>query len=64
MLRILLIPVISMFTTMSFANEGVKYSDQEYLDRPLMERYILDELKQLRMGNRSRKAFCDPNDRS
>ena len=49
MLRILLIAAISMFTTMSFANEEVKYSDQEYLDRPLMERYILDELKQLRM---------------
>jgi cytochrome c-type biogenesis protein CcmH/NrfG len=49
MLRILLIAVISMFTTMSFAAQEVKYSDQEYLDRPLMERYILDELKHLRM---------------
>lgn len=49
MLRILLIAVISVFSTMSFASEEVKYSEQEYLDRPLMERYILDELKQLRM---------------
>ncbi|MEZ8023122.1 MULTISPECIES: tetratricopeptide repeat protein [Vibrio] len=49
MLRILLVAVISVFSTMSFASEDVKYSEQEYLDRPLMERYILDELKQLRM---------------
>lgn len=49
MLRILLIAVISVFSTMSFASEENKYSDQEYLDRPLMERYILDELKQLRI---------------
>ncbi|MGF1818011.1 hypothetical protein L4D02_25335, partial [Vibrio splendidus] len=49
MLRILLIAVFSLVTTMSFASEEVKYSEKEYIDRPLMERYILDELKQLRM---------------
>lgn len=49
MLRILLIAALSLITTMSFASEELKYSENEYLDRPLMERYILDELKQLRM---------------
>lgn len=37
-----------IFTSLSIQAEEVSYSEQEYLDRPLMERYILDELKALR----------------
>nr|VVV05484.1 hypothetical protein AW0309160_02964 [Aliivibrio wodanis] len=37
-----------IFTSLSIQAEEVGYSEQEYLDRPLMERYILDELKALR----------------
>tara|TARA_Y100001960_G_C14651669_1_gene816244 strand:+ start:293 stop:1141 length:849 start_codon:yes stop_codon:yes gene_type:complete len=48
-MRILLILIASFltFSQLSFA-EPVKHSDSELLDRPLMERYILDELKSLR----------------
>ncbi|MDD9180042.1 MULTISPECIES: TPR end-of-group domain-containing protein [Aliivibrio] len=40
--------LITLFTSLSLQAEEVTYSEQEYLDRPLMERYILDELKALR----------------
>ncbi len=41
--------LITLFTSLSLQAEEVTYSEQEYLDRPLMERYILDELKALRI---------------
>lgn len=37
-----------LFSTPSLAEQTASYSDSELLDRPLMERYILDELKALR----------------
>ncbi|WP_390905161.1 tetratricopeptide repeat protein [Vibrio fortis] len=39
---------MAVLPMMSVASEETRYSEQEYLDRPLMERYILDELKSLR----------------
>ncbi|MDN3617665.1 MAG: tetratricopeptide repeat protein [Vibrio gallaecicus] len=48
MFRTLLVFMFALFTASAFSAEDVKYSEKEYLDRPLMERYILDELKQLR----------------
>lgn len=49
MLRVVWIMIMAMFPAMGFASEETRYSEQEYLDRPLMERYILDELKSLRI---------------
>ena len=40
--------IVVIFSSLSVQAEDVAYSEQEYLDRPLMERYILDELKALR----------------
>lgn len=48
MYRSLFLFAILIFTSLSIQAEEVSYSEQEYLDRPLMERYILDELKALR----------------
>lgn len=48
MYRSLLLLAMLIFTSLSIQAEEVSYSEQEYLDRPLMERYILDELKALR----------------
>ncbi|MDK9737348.1 hypothetical protein KI655_08545 [Vibrio sp. D404a] len=49
MLRVVWIVIMAMFPAMGFASEETRYSEQEYLDRPLIERYILDELKSLRI---------------
>ena len=49
MLRVVWIVIMAMLPAMGFASEETRYSEQEYLDRPLMERYILDELKALRI---------------
>ncbi|MGR6859266.1 TPR end-of-group domain-containing protein [Aliivibrio salmonicida] len=49
MYRYIFLLVITLFTSLSLQAEEQRYSEQEYLDRPLMERYILDELKALRM---------------
>ena len=48
MYRSLFLFAMLIFTSLSIQAEEVGYSEQEYLDRPLMERYILDELKALR----------------
>ncbi|MGR6831822.1 TPR end-of-group domain-containing protein [Aliivibrio wodanis] len=48
MYRSLFLLAMLIFTSLSIQAEEVSYSEQEYLDRPLMERYILDELKALR----------------
>lgn len=48
MIRPLFLLAMLIFTSLSIQAEEVNYSEQEYLDRPLMERYILDELKALR----------------
>lgn len=48
MYRYFFLVMITLFTSLSIQAEEVSYSEQEYLDRPLMERYILDELKALR----------------
>jgi len=48
MYRSLCLLAMLIFTSLSIQAEEVSYSEQEYLDRPLMERYILDELKALR----------------
>lgn len=48
MIRPLFLLAMLIFTSLSIQAEEVSYSEQEYLDRPLMERYILDELKALR----------------
>lgn len=48
MIRLLFLLATLIFTSLSIQAEEVSYSEQEYLDRPLMERYILDELKALR----------------
>lgn len=48
MYRPLFLLAMLIFTSLSIQAEEVSYSEQEYLDRPLMERYILDELKALR----------------
>ena len=48
MIRLLFLLATLIFTSLSIQAEEVSYSEQEYLDRPLMERYILDELKTLR----------------
>lgn len=49
MLRVVWLVIMAVLPVMSVASEETRYSEQEYLDRPLMERYILDELKSLRM---------------
>lgn len=43
------IVLVSLLSFQTLAGEPQKYSETEMLDRPLMERYILDELKSLRM---------------
>lgn len=48
MLRVVWLIIMAVLPMMSVASEETRYSEQEYLDRPLMERYILDELKSLR----------------
>ncbi|WP_428776143.1 TPR end-of-group domain-containing protein [Vibrio sp.] len=40
--------MMALFTASAHAADAPQYSDSELLDRPLMERYILDELKALR----------------
>nr|WP_267135405.1 alkyl sulfatase dimerization domain-containing protein [Vibrio sp. CK2-1] len=42
------IVLVSLLSFQTLADEPQKYSETEMLDRPLMERYILDELKSLR----------------
>lgn len=49
MYRNIFLLVITLFTSLSLQAEEQRYSEKEYVDRPLMERYILDELKALRM---------------
>ncbi|PWI32451.1 hypothetical protein DI392_15460 [Vibrio albus] len=44
--HLILVLLTALFSFSSFAAE--KYSDSELLDRPLVERYILDELKSIR----------------
>ncbi len=48
MYRHFLLLIVVLFSSLSVQAEEVAYSDQDYLDRPLMERYVLDELKALR----------------
>lgn len=43
------IVLVSLLSFQVLAAAEEKYSKTEILDRPLMERYILDELKSLRM---------------
>ena len=40
-----------LFTSLLYSNENVKDEKQALLDRPLMERYIIDELRALRIEN-------------
>tara|TARA_Y100001956_G_scaffold42694_1_gene41653 strand:+ start:883 stop:1743 length:861 start_codon:yes stop_codon:yes gene_type:complete len=49
MLRVVWLVIMAVLPMMSVASEETRYSEKEYLDRPLMERYILDELKSLRI---------------
>ncbi|GLT13849.1 tetratricopeptide repeat protein [Vibrio algivorus] len=42
------IVLVALLSFKALADEPQKYSETEMLDRPLMERYILDELKSLR----------------
>lgn len=49
MLRVVWLVIMVVLPMMSVASEETRYSEKEYLDRPLMERYILDELKSLRI---------------
>ena len=49
MLRVVWLVIMAVLPMMSVASEEARYSEKEYLDRPLMERYILDELKSLRI---------------
>lgn len=42
------IVLVALLSFQTLADEPQKYSETEMLDRPLMERYILDELKSLR----------------
>ncbi len=48
MLRAVVLAMLLMISSWSIFAEEVKYSEKEYVDRPLVERYILDELKSLR----------------
>nr|WP_027696536.1 alkyl sulfatase dimerization domain-containing protein [Vibrio litoralis] len=48
MMKWLWIVLVSLLSFQTLADEPQKYSETEMLDRPLMERYILDELKLLR----------------
>jgi len=48
MLRAAVLAMLMMISSWSIFAEEVKYSEKEYVDRPLVERYILDELKSLR----------------
>ncbi|WP_086981374.1 tetratricopeptide repeat protein [Vibrio aphrogenes] len=41
--------LVTLMSCQAIAEEPQKYSEQQMLDRPLMERYILDELKALRI---------------
>nr|WP_126000538.1 alkyl sulfatase dimerization domain-containing protein [Vibrio aphrogenes] len=43
------IMLVTLMSCQAIAEEPQKYSEQQMLDRPLMERYILDELKALRI---------------
>jgi len=43
--------VLLLFTSFLHANENVKDKKEGLLDRPLMERYIIDELRALRIEN-------------
>lgn len=47
-MKFLWIVLVSLLSFQTLADEPQKYSETEMLDRPLMERYILDELKLLR----------------
>ncbi|QFT12366.1 tetratricopeptide repeat protein [Vibrio sp. THAF190c] len=49
MLRVVWLVIMAVLPMMGVASEETRYSEKEYLDRPLMERYILDELKSLRI---------------
>nr|WP_179949232.1 alkyl sulfatase dimerization domain-containing protein [Vibrio algivorus] len=48
MMKWLWIVLVALLSFKALADEPQKYSETEMLDRPLMERYILDELKSLR----------------
>nr|WP_089140384.1 tetratricopeptide repeat protein [Vibrio rumoiensis] len=48
MMKWLWIVLVSLLSFQTLAAEPKQYSETEMLDRPLMERYILDELKSLR----------------
>ncbi|MBW3695639.1 hypothetical protein EK599_08025 [Vibrio sp. T187] len=49
MFRVVILCCFLLFPSWNVLAEDVKYSEREYVDRPLVERYILDELKSLRM---------------
>ncbi|MDR9829185.1 hypothetical protein RCJ22_26705 [Vibrio sp. FNV 38] len=60
----LLFSLLLMFSPLSYGEES-KYSQSDMLDRPLMERYILDELKTLRQDQQDleRKLVIQITDR-
>ncbi|EGA70550.1 hypothetical protein VISI1226_00755 [Vibrio sinaloensis DSM 21326] len=47
-MRVILAIILGWLTITSFSFAEEKYSESDILDRPLVERYILDELKSLR----------------
>ena len=49
--KFLIFFTLLLFSTFLCANENVKDEKQALLDRPLMERYIIDELRALRIEN-------------
>jgi DNA gyrase inhibitor GyrI len=48
MLRFFGLSILLFSVSFSLFSETLKHSETEILDRPLIERYILDELKLLR----------------
>ncbi len=63
LLVILLASLLAVFSV--HAEDAKKYSQSDLLDRPLMERYILDELKSLRQDQQDleRKLTVEITDR-
>ncbi len=53
MYKYLLLLIIGVFSCTSSAEEPEPYSQQSMYDKPLMERYVLDELKSIRQDQQS-----------
>ncbi|UJF19955.1 hypothetical protein L0B53_10945 [Vibrio sp. SS-MA-C1-2] len=63
---LLLFTLLSVFlSSMTFATEDIAYSQQSLYDKPLMERYVLDELKSLRTDQQDleRRLVIEMTDR-